>query len=766
MTQLFSTASIGAVWCAAVSLLLQGTAVAAETEESLVEKYGVLEEVITTARKREEPLQDTPVASTVLGGERLDLLFHADLKTIAFPAPNVNIAQVSAFSNAISMSIRGISNADIDSTVDPPVALFVDGVYLARPVASSLDMFDVESLEILRGPQGTLFGRNTSAGAIQIRNRRPTGEFGVRSRLTVGEYGRLDFKGAVDFPIIEGVLAGKLGFLSQNMDGYYESSINGSDLGEEEILAFRPMISWTPTDTFDLTLIGEYHKNESEPTPQSNETTSDKVLCALHGFCGAPIDTIDEYEVESVDVGYIDAEIWGITAEMNYDVAAGTFTWISNYRDTDEDVVYDPDAVIYPMFLVDRRQPHEQYSTEFRFASNAYERFDFVAGVFVFHQEYELERYTSLAVIAPPPFTIYSVTGQDHDAFSVFGEINFHVTDALTLTVGGRYTDEEKDFFQEPFGAPNSGESGERTTLKESWDDFGPKFGVQYRITNDVMTYFTYQKGFKSGGMNGRCGTSVTCSRSFDPEKVDGYELGMKAEFFDNRMRANLALFYSEYDDLQRGQIVPLPPGFPNPQETITDNAAAAEMKGFELELTWLALDDLVFNFAVGYLDSEYQDFCADINGSELYDSMPESDCGGSVAQTSNFDDPGGAAAYLVDEDNSQFAIARAPEWNYSINGTYDLLLGNGGSVVTNARYVWTDDLYTDNAERSEREDVGLLDASIGYRSPEGLWSISLFGRNLTDEVYADSRTLVPPLFDTRKVNAPRRWGVELTVEL
>ena len=244
----------------------------AEAGDDVEARYGVLEEVISTARKRSEPLQDTPVASSVLGGEQLDLLFHNDLKSIAFPAPNVNIATVSAFSNAVSLAIRGISNSDIDSTVDPPVAVFVDGVYIPRPVASSMDLFDVEQIEVLRGPQGTLFGRNTSAGAIQIRTRRPSGEFGVRGRITVGEYGRQDLRAAIDIPLVEGFANAKVAVLSQNMDGFYESAIDGSDLGKEKILAIRPMIEFTPTENLDITLIGEYHRNESEPRPQQNQS--------------------------------------------------------------------------------------------------------------------------------------------------------------------------------------------------------------------------------------------------------------------------------------------------------------------------------------------------------------------------------------------------------------------------------------------------------------------------------------------------------------
>ena len=460
-------------------------------------------------------------------------------------------------------------------------------------------------------------------------------------------------------------------------------------------------------------------------------------------------------------MGFIDATIWGITGELNWQTEPGILTVIANYRDTEEDVVYDPDAVLYPMFLVDRQQPHEQWSTEIRFASTAWENFDFTTGVNIFHQEYELERNTFLAIAAPSPIgRNLSFTGQDHDAYSIFGELNYHVTEALTLTVGARYSDEEKDFYQFPFGAfPNT---GDRIDVKESWNDFGPKVGAQYRFNDSLMGYFSYQKGFKSGGFNGRCGQTATCLRPFDPEEVDGYEVGFKGDFFERRLRTNLALFWSEYSDLQRGAIVPLPPGAANPQETVTDNAAGATMRGIELEVTAIVTPGFQVDFSVGYLDAEYDDFCADVNGAQTFASMPTSNCGGTVTQTTNLGDPGGAAAYLVDEDNSSFEIARAPELNYSINAIYNLPLSNGGSMTFNARYVWVDELYTDVSNTSLREDVGLLNASIGYESPDGQFRISVYGKNITDEIYADSRTIVPPLFDTRAVNAPERYGIEL----
>lgn len=733
----------------------------AQDEAAANPRQGYIEEVFSTARKRVEPLQDTPVASTVLSGRALELKFFNDLKTMEFPAPNVNIARISGFSNAVSVAIRGITNADIDSSVDPPVAIFVDGVYLARPVASSLDLFDVEAIEILRGPQGTLFGRNTTAGAIQVRTQRPTDEFQVKGRLTVGKFGRLDVRAAVNVPIIEEKVAARLAFQSQNMDGYYTSAITGSDLGSENIIAVRPTIQFTPSDTFDLTIIGEYHRNESAATPQSNASTSTQFLCVLFAECGTPFKTGDEYLIRLSPEHKIDATIWGITVEANWDVGPGTITSVSNYRDTDEFIPVEVDNTDANMFFTTRDQPHKQYSTELRFASTAWDEFSFVAGIYYFHQKYELTRNTWVftdPAVAPP---LISITGQTHDSFSVFAEGNYDVTEKLVIIAGGRWSWEEKDFFQQPFGPGAPGALVDVDPV--SWNNFGPKAGFEYHWTGDLMTYFTWSRGFKSGGFNGRCGQAITCFRNYDPETVDGFEVGLKGDFLDNRLRANLALFWNAYKDLQRTVIVPLP-GAANPQETVTDNAATADIRGIELELTAVPFEGLQVDVGVGVLDAEYGRFCADLNGASEFAAMPTSECGAVVLAGDA--DMNGLFEYLVDEDLSADSLTRAPKFTFSLGLTYDFQVGNSGNIIINGRWSHNDKQFLNTRNQSLRGSTDLVDASIGYEDIDGRYRITLFGRNLTKEIYLTSETLVAALLNTRTVNAPRRWGVEISFDL
>ena len=583
----------------ALAALLWGPLAWSAEDEIARAQPGVIEEVFSTATRRAEPLQETPVAVTVITAEQIGMTFAANIAAMPFLAPNVNISN-GLLSNQATPAIRGYTLTDVDSTFDPPVATMVNGIYYARPVMNNLDMFDVESLEILRGPQGTLFGRNTTAGAIQLRTKRPVDEFETSGKITVGDYGRRDIRAAVNVPLIEGRVNARVAVYSLNTSGWYNSAGTGNrsgrDIGKEDKLSLRPTVHFIFNDSVDLTLIGEYHRDKSDIRPNKNFSGQDRSLCSNHGFCGTPFDQLsddhDDFDADVIDPGFVDIEIFSITKELNWELPKGTLTWLSNYRDTEETWVYDADGVgAYDMFTVDRQQPHEQYSTELKFISTAFERFDFIGGIFYFHQEYDIERRTGIAsdrLSAPDPngflIPLFSVTGQEHEAWSVFGELNYDVTDQLTVTVGGRYTDEKKDFFQETFAVfPNS---GPRQDFSESWDDAGPKFALRYQVNDDLMAYASYQKGFKSGGFNGRCGQDVTCNRPFGPEEVDGYEVGIKADLFDNRLRANIAGFLTEVKGLQRGRLVALPPGAINPQETVTDNVAKATLQGIELEIS------------------------------------------------------------------------------------------------------------------------------------------------------------------------------------
>ena len=748
-----------------VALAVAGPALGAEEQDSQSRQAeDVLEEIYVTARKRVEPLQSAPVASTVISGQNLELGFKTDLNSLAFAAPNVNISMADYWSNIATVSVRGQVQYDVESSYDPPVGIFVDGVYIPRNAANSLDLFDVEAIEVLRGPQGTLFGRNTSAGALQIRTRRPSGEFGMRGSFDVGGYGRANLKTAIEFPVVQDKVSAKVAVMSYSLDGYFDSMSQGEDLGRQDILAIRPTVVFTPSEKFDLTLIGEYSENTSENTPGQNDSDATKVLCIAYQRCRDSGG--DPFVVDMDWPGEIDNETKGITVEANWRVDAGTVTLIANHRKMDDVVDINGDNTTAFMYHLTRDQPHKQSSAEMRFVSKGWDRLDLIGGLYFFSQEYDIytDAFVKFDPSTPIPnaLHIYNNAGQEHDSFSVFGEADYRVSDRLTLTLGGRWSKDEKEFYAYGFGLyPNVGAN--LGTHSESWDDFGPKAGVQYQFTPDLMTYFTYSRGFKSGGYDGRCLTVPTCERAFDPEKTDSFEVGLKADFLDNRLRTNIAVFLQDVKDLQRTVIVPLAEGT-IANETVTDNAATAQINGVELELSWLIAEGLRIDYALGYLDAEYDEFCADLDGPSGYTAPPSSSCGG-ILEVGDVEGDG-LIDYLVDEDFSSRKMQRAPKTSHALNLTYQYPLGNWGTMVLNGRYTKVSKLFTDVTEISPRKAIDLLDASASFEDAEGRYRLSFYGKNLTDEVYTTGRNLAANFWTARYLNPPRQFGVEVAFNL
>ena len=414
--------SIGAGVVISAALTFTSLPAAAASDEA------VLEEIVVTARKKEEPLQETPVAVTALTSETIERINATDLTDLHLRAPNVLISTTGSFNSSASVFIRGIGNADIDSTIDPPVAILMDGVYIPRPANNSLDLFDIEQIEVLRGPQGTLFGRNTTAGAINYRTRRPSGELGMRANITVGEYGRRDVRVAAEAPIVEDKFNAKVAVFSQEYDGYFRNTFTDAagnrssrDAGGTDSLAIRPILHFTPSDTFELTIIGEYLRERSEPNVGVNVSRPTQLLQVLHGNPPAFGYGADERRFAFNVPGYIDTDIKGATVEAIWDVGPGTLTAVANWRDTESLISSDIDMTSAAMFEILRDEPHEQKSAEVRYNFDINENINFTGGLYYFEQDYFLRRDTFLDVANTGNTThLNAITGQEHENMAIF----------------------------------------------------------------------------------------------------------------------------------------------------------------------------------------------------------------------------------------------------------------------------------------------------------------------------------------------------------
>ncbi len=782
-----------------------------------------IETVITQAQKVEADVQSTPVALTTISGDELARTFAQDFRDVAGAAPNVILQPVGAFQNASAFYIRGAGSADIESAADPGIAVLIDGIYMARTSTALVDFLDVEAVEVLRGPQGTLFGRNAIGGAVLLRHNAPNvDEFGVNGSVLAGKRGRMDIKGTVNVPIVEGMAAFRLAVKSTNFDGYYYNTFDNKKAGGQERLTILPSLKYQ-NENFDLTLRGEYNRtrDDSFPNVPHNVCATDPVLgnagndlvintvkalagsLAAREFCGHEVSKNDfTVNHDHFNGSAANFDVWGLTGEANYNIPdVGTFTYLGNYRDVHEDVYNDFDTTPFDIFNTRREQWHWQTSHEFRFASEFSDLVDFVVGAYYFKQHY---------VLVQDGFGIFNVgvpnsgasnvgrSEQWHDQWSLFGQANWHITDRLTLVTGIRYDSERKDFYHCGVGFANpvtrecypnvpgaiditfdsKTDIGDDPLQGQNpgtnkWSNISPKVSLNYQFTDDLFAFASWSRGFRSGGFNGR-GNFPATAGPFNEEKADNYEVGIKADLFDRRLRLNLAAFWTEFSDLQRTIIRPAAGGSGG-QETVTENAANARSRGIELEMTAIPVEGLTINGSIGYLDAKTLDWCADLNGPVAPTPAGKASCGTQVVI------PG--VGVLDPFNNAGLEPAQAPKWTTRLGISYEIPVGNAGFVTIAGDWTYRSSLalsasgfppgtqdgviqYTGEHLAARRAGAHLFNANIAFTEAENRYKVSFFVKNITNELYVSTTTYVAGLFNFRQPNEPRTWGVEISFDL
>jgi iron complex outermembrane receptor protein len=707
---------------------------------ALAQQDAVLEEIVITARKVMESLQDVPISVSAFSGESLEALVLRDIREMEGLIPNIVIDSVSVAPGAASLYIRGVGTQEVERSFDPAVGFVIDGVSLSYVNGSMANTFDIELMEVLRGPQGTLFGRNTTGGVINVRHSTPTGELGLKYELVAGSDDRADARAVVNFPIIKDKLAGKLGFATMQDGGQMENKLTGDQVGDFDNTEVTATLLWTPVENFDAQFIYTYYEDHNDGIPLFNRSELPNLACII-GFCadGNVDDTYQDFYDD------IDFELDAYSLEMNWELEYGTITSVSGYRDTDETVPTDFDGTPVSILHVVRTQESDQTSSELRFASSdaLSEDWDFVVGAYYLSDNYKLDQFTEVvgflgtatdgsAAVYQNPFTDH-----DRDTYSVFGELHYSFMEDFTLTVGGRWTYEEKDIHVGnfvAFGVPEGFFPAGEARADDDWDEFTPKVGVDWSYTEDILFYASYAEGFRSGGFNGRNYTEDTIG-PYEPEFVDQYEIGMKGDFLDSTLRLNLAAFYTDYSDKQEEVIQPDEFGA---TLTVVSNASTVDIYGAEAEMTWIASDNLVFNANLGYLDAEYNDYIADLTGDG------------------------------IETDNSDLELRRVPELTGGVNATYTMDIGPG-TFIGFAGYRYTDEYWVDTANSPDGgllDDRGVVDVTLSY---EWEWQegrvlrITGYGRDLTDERDYSAYVLVPGLFAFGAASGGEEYGVQVT---
>ncbi len=714
------------LYCGAALAAIGASPVMAQETAGSEGPAAAVEDIVVTAQRREQRLQDVPLAVSAFSMESLEDGKVESLLNLDGKVPNVVLAPVGAYPFASAFYIRGLGYADVESSFEPSVGVELDGVYLSRNVGAVQDFFDIGGVTILRGPQGTLYGRNTIGGVVSVQSRRPSFDFGARAQATFGSNGRQELRAGVEGALIEDKLAGKFSFLTKTYDGYIKN-YDGRDMGAQDVTSMRGALLWTPTASFDATLIVDYTKDKGTGTAFENASLPSMVL---PGF-GEPADTDGDPFLSHIgDDIFSDLEALGVTLNANWDLGPVKLTSITGYRKTDTEVLSDFDGTPTPFMTVHRDETHDQFSQELRLASNTDGPLTYVVGAYYMTQEYDIATGQFGTVFGSPTAGSTIYTQQKADSWAVFGQADYEVLPGLTVTAGGRYSKEEKTFTTQPLFYPNA------ETFEASFDDFSPKVGVSYKWSDTLMTYAQYSRGFRAGGFNGRAGSFLAVG-PYDSETVDSYEVGVKSDLFDRRLRLNAAVFTSDYQDMQQSVQQLIPGTLIN--QTLVANVGAATISGFEAEATALLTDVFTISASVGYLDASYDEFMADL----------------------------GDGLGVI--DRTYLPMPYAPKWSNSVTFNYKDDF-DFGRVTAQASVRHMTDMYTSfstlnaTTDLTMRQSNTVVDGSLSLELPDGRWRVSLWGKNLTDELVINNTFGVGNLLASRVYQPPREIGVDLSL--
>ena len=661
--------------------------------------------VTVTARRREESLTDVPVSVSALSAERLEQIGAPDITALQAITPNATV-QVARGSNSTLISfIRGVGQQDPLWGFEPGVGLYVDDVYVARPQAAVLDIFDIERIEVLRGPQGTLYGRNTVGGAIKYVTRRLGDEPRFLGRATVGSFNQLDFTASGALPLSDSFAIG--GAVARyTRDGYGENLTTGQEHYDKDVTAFRLSAEWEPTDSLFFRLA--YDRVDDDSNPRHGH----RLVAGAAPGTQVPASIYDTRAGMTGDQS-VSSEGLSLSAEWAVNDVL-TLRSITATREGNTDTIIDFDNSPSPTLDIPAFYADEQFTQEFQLAYEG-ERVQGVVGVYYLDGSAEGAFDTVLGGLG-----IAIGTGGDvqTESIALFGDVSFDITENLAVSVGARYTEDEKTgtvFRANYLGAGRTPLTGGaaatpllvRTnyTNTRSFDQFTPRISVSYDF-GQTTAYASFSQGFKSGGFDMRGDAIFTPDtvNGYDPETVDNYEIGFKGEGIGGILNFSSALFWSEYSDQQVTTQVPAATGI----ASFVDNVGQSTIYGFEFEGTAFLTESLTANFALGWLQAEFDEFLR-------YNLT-----------TMQFEDI-----------SDQVVFQNSPEWTGYLGLTWTSQLAGGQLAVTPS--ISYRDAYSQfefpNALLDE-DGYTLVDLGAVWNSPNGRWQLAAYGRNLTDEEY------------------------------
>lgn len=762
---------------AGLSLISLGVASSAYAQDTAAapEQSGGIQEIIVTAQKKAENLQDVPISIAAVTGASVEAMHAVNLQGLGNSVPNVQINTFSNTPNNAVFTIRGIGVIEPDPYAGNTVGIVVDGVPQYFSMGALLDLFDVDRIEILRGPQGTLFGANTTGGVVNVVNAQPTDKFEGKVKVGYGNYNHLNLQGVVNTPLGEG-LAARFGISHDERKGWITNVVDGSDLGRRNVTIFRGALKYSAGSSFDATLSGEYARarngapvviagdlpGEAEFVPAGFLNMYTSPCLPAGSRCNAPNKYFGAHQGVP-DKSNMDTYRGTLTINAR-DTAVGDITSITAYKHHKLLEFTDQDGT--PVFLIDTRRPTSgwQFSQELRTNIKVNDGIDLLIGGFYLKDHYKhrqdlriefaggvtYDTVTGAITKGFPGFFQVNSQDQDNWSASLFAQTYIDLTDALRLQAGIRYAHEKTSMLAstissfalggvstfdgtEPDGTPNvplPGNSAIPGPRSESWNNVGWKIGLDYKINDKTMLYGYWARGFKSGGFTGRIGIPEDVG-PYDPEHVDTFEVGLKAETLDRRLRANLAAFYTNYRDMQLAQIYFLGSGADLRQGNTILNAAKSTIKGVELELTAAPVDGLTITGSGSYLDAKYKDFPYLL--------------------------PNGTTLQLKGQ-----RLQNAPKWSLSGNIAYQFPLSGELQARAMVQYTYTSEkLLTSivDTRRASIQPMNLVNANFDIIVSENM-EIGVWATNLFDNRYINSVFDSPGTLGLTNYYPPRQYGV------
>lgn len=700
------------------------------------------EEIVVTATKRGEArAQDLPLAINAFSAEQLNARNVEDLQSLSYAMPNVQLEDIGTARGIANFSIRGVGVNSSIASVDPAVGVFVDGVYLGVNAGGIADMLDVEAVEVLRGPQGTLYGRNVTGGAVLLRTNAPTDGFEAFARVGVETGPNWRSQAVISGPLAQGVLSGRLAVLYANDEGWLENDFDGSSFGANETSIARASLRFTPSPSLDFILRVEQGDIEGDGPAGQNH--------ALHSR--------DGFNFAIDNRGYAATDWEQATLEANWRVGFGdgVITSISGWRSVEVPWAADIDSTTSFVFHTRVLNVQSQRSEELRYAGS-FGNFDVGVGAYWLDQDllYIDERNFSPA---------FRRTGGGRGWFTTwaaFANVDWRATPTFTVSAGLRYTEEEKESrisrvrraIDDLDGAtvvPGEGVDGgsidARTLVYsdqpffQSWNDVSPRFGVQWRPNADTNLYATWSRAFRGGGANFRTASLGLAPRAYDSEEQETVEIGWKQDFAQRRGRLNVALFHNSISDMQRETNQPDPI---SGVQQIVLNAGDATIWGGEIEALWQATPWLSVSAHAGYVEGSYDRITEDLNGDLVIN----------------------AADYALE-------IPRLAPWTYGVAITTMHAVA-GGELSTRVSYNHRDAAFYSDSNLGRLAAVDMVDANVTWSPNTARWTLALYGENLLDEATWGGDTVLPATAafgysgGARPTFSPRNKGRVLGIEL